>query len=241
MAPMEPLPETVDAASELDQLAPEEDLLESLVRLANHAREVVPDLVGVSIARLEEDLTFTLVASDEDLAVLDAVQYVAGGPCVAGGRTGEVQTFHDDDVLDEERWRLFAEATAAKTVRSTLTLPVRAGARVVGTVNLYAASRRAFAGHHEDLAAVFGAWAAAAITNADLAFSTRDRARETPHRLRERAVIDTAIGILAVDLKVDVGTAEARLRTAAVAAGVGAVELARVIVDIRTGRDGTDR
>jgi GAF domain-containing protein len=148
---MEPIPETVEAVNELDPTYDEGDLLDYFTSLASDAREIVPDLVGVSIAGFDHGLTFTLVATGEDVAVLDAVQYAAGGPCVEAAHTEQLMEL-EPDVLGEERWRLFAEATAARAVRSTLTLPVLSEGRVAGTVNLYAASRRAFVEHHEQLA-----------------------------------------------------------------------------------------
>src|SRR5215218_2954296 len=165
---MEPIPETVEAANEVADL--DADVLADLRRMANRAQERVPDLVGVSVASLEDGLTFTLVASAEEVAVLDAIQYAAGGPCVEAAHTDRVVQYAPE-ALDEERWRLFAEATAARAVRSTLTLPVVRGGQVIATVNLYAAATHAFEGQHEHLAAIFGAWAAGAVTNADLSFT----------------------------------------------------------------------
>jgi GAF domain-containing protein len=230
---MEPVPETVEAINELDPSVDDVDLLAHLVALANRGQEVVPDLVGVSIARLDQGLTFTLVASAGMIAVLDAVQYVAGGPCVDGAHTNQVTEFDREDVLDEKRWRLFAEATAERGVRSTLTLPVLGRERVEGTVNLYAASARAFVGHHEELAEVFGAWAAGAVTNADLGFRTLTEAKAAPQRVREGHVIDVAIGIVAVQLGVDAETALARLRDGAARARVSLSQIARRIVRAR--------
>lgn len=232
---MEPLPETVEAMDELDPDADEGgELLPRLLALAERAREVVPDLVGVSVARLDEGITFTVVASQHDVAVLDAVQYLAGGPCVEGAEDDTVRTFtRKGDVLDEERWRLFSAATAARTVRSTLTLPLVTAARVTGSVNLYAASGRAFDGLHDELADIFGAWASGAVANADLSFMTRREARLTAQRMRDRAVIDTAIGITSVERGIDVDEAESHLRRAAARAGVSLVDLARAVVDAR--------
>src|SRR3954452_11672879 len=139
MTPMEPIPETVEAVNELDPSADDGTLLASLSGRATRAQKVVPDLVGVSIAWLDHGLTLTLVATAPEVAVLDAVQYVGGGPCVDAAHQEQVVEA-DLDVMNEERWRLFAEATAARAVRSTLTLPVSSDGRVVGTVNLYAAS-----------------------------------------------------------------------------------------------------
>jgi hypothetical protein len=230
---MEPIPETVRALDELDPVDESDRLLAGLTRLANRAREVVPDLVGVSVARLERGVTFTLVASAEDVAVLDAIQYAAGGPCVDGALEARVQEFHDDDALDERSWRLFAETTAARAVRSTLTLPVMEEDRAVGSVNLYAASGRAFEGHHDQLADVFGAWAGGAVTNADLSFATRRTAQEAPEVIRDQVVVDVAGGILAMELGLEVEDALARLHDSARRAGVSAVEVARVVVETR--------
>jgi GAF domain-containing protein len=229
---MEPIPETAEAVDDLDPSADEGSLLADLTQLANRAREIVPDLIGVSIAPLEHGLTFTLVATAEDVAVLDAVQYLAGGPCVEAALTDHVVEFQPNP-LDEDRWRLFAEATAARAVRSTLTLPMLSGERVSGTVNLYAASARAFVGHHEQLAGVFGAWAPGAVANADLSFTTRTDAEQAPRTIRNQNIIDMATGIVAAQLGVDVDTAVARLRDAASRAGVSLFQLARDIVSAR--------
>jgi hypothetical protein len=123
VTPMEPIPETVEAIDGLDPSADDGSLLADLIRSASRGQAVVPDLVGVSIAGFDHGLTFTLVATEEEVAVLDAFQYLAGGPCVEAAHTNQVMAFVPD-VFEEERWRFFAEATAACAVRSTLTLPV---------------------------------------------------------------------------------------------------------------------
>lgn len=236
MTPMEPLPETLEALDGLDAPVDATSLLGRLARLAAHAQDLVPELVGVSVCPFEQDLTFTFLASTEPAVVLDGVQYLTGGPCIDGAQDAEVHEYHDDDVLDEDRWRLFAQASAAHGVRSTLTLPVGDEGRVLGTVNLYAASTEAFTGHHEELATLFGAWAEGVVTNADLAFSTRDAAREAPGRVREQIDVDVAVGILSAELDLDVEDAEERLRTAAARAGVSVGRLARAVVHARDHR-----
>jgi GAF domain-containing protein len=229
---LEPIPESIEALDELDPSGDTDDLLAHLQQLANRAQALVPDLVGVSVARFDRGLTFTLVATAEEVAVLDAIQYAAGGPCVDAGHEGQVREFHNDDVLSETQWQMFAAATAARAVRSTLTLPlVGPDGGAVGTVNLYAGSVRAFGGHHEEMADLFGAWAAGAVANADLSFMTRRTAQEAPGRVREAVIIDTAVGILAANQDVDVETAERRLRTAAQQAGVSVAQLAADIVN----------
>ena len=226
---MVPIPETIQAIHDLDA-TDEFDLLAGLVRLADRAQQVVPDLVGVSIARLDYGVTFTLVATAEQIAVLDAIQYLAGGPCVDAALINYPVVFDNDDALDEDRWRLFSQATAAHAVRTTLTLPVMTVEHVVGTVNLYAATRRAFVGHHDELAEIFGAWAAGAVANADLAFTTRRLAEAGPARVAEQLVIGMATGLMAAQRGSDVEAAEALLRDAALRAGVSLSQLAQEIV-----------
>lgn len=232
---MEPIPETVEVVERLGASLDDGRLLAELTRQASRATEIVPDLVGVSIAPLNDGLTFTLVATAEDVAVLDAIQYVAGGPCVEGARTDQVIQF-EPDILDEERWRLFAEATAARAVRSTLTLPMLSAGQVVGTVNLYAASPQAFGGHREQLAEIFGARSSGAVANADLSFATRTEAQAAPQRARDHYVIDVATGMVAAELGLQVDAAKARLRDAAARAGVSLLHVAREVVSAHDGK-----
>ena len=111
----------------------------SLASLGRSAREVIPELVGLSLSLVEEALTFTLVAEAE-LSRVDAMQYLDDGPCVAAVREGRVVPFTVDDVLNEDRWALFARASAAAGVRSSLSLPVIQDDVTVAGINLYASA-----------------------------------------------------------------------------------------------------
>jgi hypothetical protein len=73
----------------------------------------VPECVGLSPALFDDGLTFTLAASDEEIAALDAVQYLDGGPCVQAAHDDETIEADPADPVDEERWRMYAQATAA--------------------------------------------------------------------------------------------------------------------------------
>ena len=231
MDPLEPLPETRAALNELMDFS-DPDVEEFLLDLGGRARQVVPDLVGLSLGLVKHGLTFTLVSSDSRLAVLDAAQYLDGGPCVQAAEVGTEITALTDDPLDEGRWWLFSKAGAAEGVASTLSLPIYRGGRVVGGINMYASTMEAFEGHHEELAETLGARAAEAVSNADLSFSTRLEAVAAPGRLRDRAHIDTAVGVLAAQRRISVDEAHRHLVEAAARAGVPEVVVARVIVHI---------
>jgi GAF domain-containing protein len=133
------------------------------------------------------------------------------------------------DVVDEERWRMYTQATAAAGVASSLTLPILHNDRVIGSVNLYAATVDAFAGHHQQLGAALGASAEHAILNADLSFSTRLAAAKAPERVAEQNEIDRALGIISASQHVDIPAARERLREAAARAGITEAQAARAV------------
>jgi GAF domain-containing protein len=229
---MEFIRETLEAFDELDPLSDDGSLQDQLTRTAARVQLIAPELAGMSIASREQGLTFTLVASDDEVATLDAVQYLDSGPCVEALDHGQGIATSEGGLLDEARWRELAIAGAAKGVRSTLTFPIMSRGETVGTVNLYGRFEDSFVGKHEALAAAVGGWAAGAVTNADLSFSTIEEARRAPTRLRNDTLVDTATGIVAASRDVSIEEARERLADAATRAGVPLTTLARAIVDL---------
>ena len=229
---MEPIPETVAAAHELDALRQDGDLLAELDSLSESVLKIVPDCVGMSLAYLIEGVTLTLVATSTEIALLDAVQYLDGGPCIEAVAIDKVLEVDDADALDESDWRLFSEATAAAGIKSTLTLPISINGHITGSVNLYAASPAAFSGHHESIANIFNAWAPDAVTNADLTFQTRTTAQQAPGKLRDDATVRAALDYLTSSRGVDAITAYEQLESAASRANVTVLELAQWIVEL---------
>src|SRR3954465_1663758 len=108
---MQPLPQTIEALRELARQG-EVSLGVELYAMARRVRGVVPELVGLSLGGIEDGVPLTLVASTEQLAALDAVQYLDGGPCVAAVDRAEPLDVNVGDLLDEDRRRLYARASA---------------------------------------------------------------------------------------------------------------------------------
>ncbi|WP_134742412.1 GAF domain-containing protein [Nocardioides sp. 503] len=234
---MEPIPETVRAIEDFGPFEIEdEDLVEELRQKAAQIRAVVPQCVGLSISPNEDHVTFTLVATAAEIALLDGVQYLDGGPCVEAGDAEQVLSF-DREGLDENEWQMLAQATSALGVASTLTLPILQGTRVVGSVNLYASTPHGFDGHHREIAAILGAWAPGAVTNADLSFSTRKVAEHAPEVLRADVDLTVAWAIIARRDGTDLDAARLRLREAARRAGVSEAELAATVIDLELDQD----
>ncbi|MFC7724752.1 ANTAR domain-containing protein [Nocardioides sp. GCM10028917] len=232
---MEPIPETLEALEELDRYD-DGDLVEHLTATADRARTIAPGLVGVSIGSREHGVTFTLVATDEEIATLDAVQYVATGPCVDAIDLGRGLASSPGGLLDEREWHDFARASAAAGIHSTLTFPVVQAGDVIATVNLYGDAADTFQHKHAELATAFGAWAPGAVTNADLSFSTRNQAEQAPVRLAERAWLDQATGVIAAQRGSSLPEARAQLEDAALRAGVPVIRLARVVLGLHDER-----
>ncbi len=227
---VEPVPETKAALAELS-LSEGRDLVTHFRELTEQARMLVPELVGVSVAALREGLTFTFVASAAQIAVLDALQYLDGGPCVRAAEHNRVVSVEHVNILDEQGWVLFARGSAERGIASTLSLPVTRDGRAIGSVNLYAGHPRAFHGQHLALARLFGAWAGGAVTNADLAFTTRQQAKNAPATLRNQSQVATAAGIIAAQQGVHVDEAGRRLHAAADLAGVPPEAVAGILLD----------
>ncbi len=202
---------------------------ETLVQMSRRVREIAPDCVAMSLSVVDEDLTFTLQVDRPGASLLDAVQYLDGGPCLQAVESRRVE--HTADLpLDEGRWQMFARAEALAGISSTLSLPILADDRVVGGVNLYGATSDTFDGHHRELAAACGAWAAGAVTNADLGFRSRLRAAATPGRLADSGDVNLATGLVAEVQDLSVEEAGRRIVRAAAQAGVSAAEFARFVL-----------
>jgi len=183
-----------------------------------------------SLALVAQGVTLTYVATDRKLARLDGVQYLAGGPCVEAAATSRVVETKHDGPLDEERWQLFAQRSAARGIVSTLTIPITDCEAVIGGVNLYGSRGSTFDGRTQELADLFGGWAAGAITNADLTFSTRLEALKAPAQLDDMHTIDVAVGIIISARAVTADQAQADLEQAAARAGIPLAALARAVI-----------
>jgi signal transduction histidine kinase len=152
-----------DAAQRLAAAPTPQSVLQRAVELAPG---ILPaQHVSVTIRR--EGSWVTGAASGPVPERLDAAQYLTGeGPCLTAARQG-----HRVDVPDlatERRWPAFAASVPAQRVRSVLSVPLHAGERVLGSLNLSSAAPGAFAGDDAGAAAD----ALAAVTGLALAAAT---------------------------------------------------------------------
>jgi GAF domain-containing protein len=201
----------------------------SVMHMAHRVREIAPDCVAMSLSVVDGDLTFTVAVDRPGASLLDAVQYLDGGPCLKAVQGHELEATADLP-LDEGVWQMFARSEALVGVSSTLSLPILGDDHVVGGINLYGATSTAFDGHHQELADACGAWAEGAVTNADLGFRSRVRAAATPGRLSDSKDVDLASGVVAEVSEVSIDEAARRIARAANQAGVSEAEFARFLL-----------
>jgi GAF domain-containing protein len=228
---VEPLPEVRAAFDQLAEYLQEpHDLPGQLDAVGRVSRGLVPSTVAVSISIVVDGETFTVTATDAKAGLVDAGQYLdAAGPCLESIGTGHAVLV--DDVLDEDQWQTYQQASAAAGIRSSLSMPLRDDDdRITGALNVYASEARAFHGLEDVFAGVFGALAGEVVMNADLSFRTRDWARELPRRLEAHQATETAVGVLMASRDWSADQARARLRDAADRAGVQVEDVAAVVI-----------
>jgi hypothetical protein len=228
---MEPTEETKAAVQQLAEASGDINLLDRLMLWSRVAESLVPSTVGLSVTVMLGSEPFTLTVTREDLAEIDAAQYLNGGPCVQAAATAEEVAVVD--VLDEARWQLFATTAHRLGIRSSLSMPIGGiDAHPPGAINIYAADPAAFAGRERVLAAVFRVPAQSLVHNADLSFMTLDFARQLPQRLEEKAKVDRAVGVLQGVYGWSPDEARRRLTAAAGQAGLPAGRVADIVTAV---------
>src|SRR4051794_35072900 len=193
---MEAIPEVRAGLDRLSSMLEEDQNLGAyLDAVATVAQALVPSCVGVSITLVVDGEPYTMTATGPETVEIDVVQNVDGGPCLEAVHE-DVQV-EVDDVLNEDRWRGFAQAAGARGVRSSLSFPIRdVDGRVSGGVNVYAGDPGAFIGPGRHVVTLLGGELSEAVTNADLSFRTLRYARELPDRLAARDRFDVAVGLM---------------------------------------------
>ncbi len=227
---MEPLPETREVLQRLATIS-QVDLTAAMRAEIEQVLQSVPGCVGLSVTLREHELTFTWLATDDRVRLLDAAQFIAGGPCETAAHTGRALAVAD--LMDEEQWRLLALAGAAIGVGSSLSMPILGADGPIGSVNFYGRDRDSFAGRERTVAEIFGADVESAIMNADLSMRSRPRAERAVESLTAMDRLDVASGILAEQRGLSIAQALERLTDAADRAGVPLEALADLVIDVK--------
>jgi GAF domain-containing protein len=184
-------------------------LMQALTRVAALAVRAVPGAGGAGLTLLAAGRADVMVASDEFVAAVDAIQYgIGAGPCITA--VEQARTVRSGSLDTDARWPQFGPQAGHIGVHSALSLPLVTAGGVLGALNVYAHATDAFDEHAARLGELFAVPAALAVANAHLLVQTERLARQLQSALTTRPVVDQALGILRG--RIGPGEASERLR-----------------------------
>lgn len=200
-------------------------LLESAVATIDTA-----DFAGMTL--IAEDGTPTTPFFTDDLSPhLDHAQYDAGrGPCVDAWREGRPVIV---DTLDDAapHFPEFERAARRVGVESTLGVPLRAGGRVIGALNLYAFAPTSFDDHDAAQVSAIAQAIGTAIANAAAYWEAFELSQQLSEAMVNRAVIEQAKGVLMATTGTDADEAFELLRAQSQAENRKLRDIAKELVE----------
>jgi len=176
-------------------LLAEEPLGATLGRVAGLACRTLDACDVASVTMINDGRPSTPVPTDPLAQELDIVQYRSDhGPCleaysVRGVVRGTIPA-------SGERWPEFTDAAEKAGIRSVLAVPLAAGDRPVGALNLYSLTAESFDEDDEETAVLFSQQAAVACANAEVYWRTHSLTEHLREALESRDIIGQAKGIL---------------------------------------------
>ncbi|WP_328477348.1 GAF and ANTAR domain-containing protein [Actinoplanes sp. NBC_00393] len=173
----------------------ETDLEGILQQVATLAKRAVPGAYEVSVTLVRQARPRTVASTGDPARWIDKWQYENGrGPCLEAA--AEHKTLCIGDVSAERRWPGWHEHAGSVGVRSALSVGLPIQENVVGALNIYATTIRAFDEDSVVLTETFAGYAAVALANAHLYDTTVTLAQQMQVAMESRAVIEQAKGII---------------------------------------------
>jgi len=196
---------------------------------------------GATVTARYGDKLTTVAATDQRLIALDDAQYLSGeGPCLAVLDGGGPLLLRD--APSDMRWEIFRQTAEHMDVMTTLslTVPLEHVHGVVASLNLYAHRPLDVGDSEIGSAAGFGAQVGAAIESVEEFRSVARVATGLADAMRSRAVIEQAKGMLMAERRIDANGAFELLRVMSQKSNVKLREVARRIVEDRSGSPAED-
>jgi len=194
----------VDALSML--VVGEATLGETLLQVAELSVELLAPVAFCGLTLLIDGKAQTGVFTDPAAPHIDQAQYDSGhGPCLEAFSTGDV--IRVPSTADDRRWPEFSAAAFAHGIRSTLSMPLRAGQRPLGAMNLYSHEINGFTADDQIAAGRFAAQASIVLANAQLYAQSVTLNTQLHEAMRTREIISQAQGIIMGAMRCDADTA----------------------------------
>lgn len=205
------------------------NLDEVLHDLAELASQVVPGNHGAG-ATLVQDGVNVYRSSNSFAQLVDRAQYRVGeGPCVSA--VCDATTVVSGTIkTGEPRWPRFRASVSSLPVHSALSLPLNVGGETIGSVNVYASTPDAFTDDAVAIGEEFATPAAATLSAAQLLLEAADSATFAGYGLRNRSIVETAVGVLMTQHQLSASAARRQVAQEATAAGVTVLTAAADII-----------
>jgi GAF domain-containing protein len=173
----------------------EQQLSETLTRVAELAKQSIPGATEVSVTLMQDSQVFTVVFTGSMAAHLDERQYEAGfGPCMDAALSGATVTI--PDTAADPTYPDFSRIAHRRGITHTLSIGLPVAQKTIGALNIYGNDGSAFDEATQELATAFASYAAVAVANAGVYASTATLAGNLQRALQSRGVIDQAKGVL---------------------------------------------
>jgi len=173
----------------------ESTMAQALDKLCWAALEAVPPAVLAGISMTVDARVGTYVFTHPEVEQVDRPQYDTGdGPCLDAFRTGQPVIIGSTRTTPE--YPEFCAVAARHGLLSTLSMPMVAGAQVVGAMNFYARTEKAFDEPTVATAQGFATRAAYLLLNHQAYWDARSLSEQLSAAMASRAEIEQAKGIL---------------------------------------------
>jgi GAF domain-containing protein len=203
-----------------------EEFLRGLTALA---ARLIPGGASCGMTVEPEGKPLTVACNNDIAAQVDELQYLLGeGPCLTA-LAGKARV-RVDDIAEEPRWPSFTKLALTYEIRSCLSLPLSAGAKMIGALTLYSPHRKAFGTGETERIEHFARGASRALAVAVRLASYTALVDQLRASLATRAVIDQALGVIMAQNRCHQAQAFALLRGASQRRNIKLRRLAEEIV-----------
>ena len=170
-------------------------MAETLTRVSRAAVIAAPQAQSVGITMMVDGTPGTYVFTDPEMPEIDRAQYESGrGPCVDAWRDGTIYSI--PDTRTDIRWPEFSAVADGHGVRSTLSVPMIAGDRSLGAMNLYSPVDHGFEPEDHRNVEVFASQAAFLLANAQALWDSRSLSENLQAALDAQVVVEQAKGVI---------------------------------------------
>ncbi len=199
-----------------------------LARAARLSVALIPACDACSVSVAGDGKVRTRASSDALAERVDHHQYEQDqGPCLEAIHTGS--TVRSVAYAEERRWPKFVPLAIPEGVVGSYSLPLEAGERTVGALNLYSL-KETFGDDDQELSDAFADQAAVAVANAGAYHQALELSRHLEEALKSRDVIGQAKGIIMERERVTADQAFDMLRKVSQARNVKLREVADLVV-----------